>query len=243
MGRGGKKLKCDIKCGNKLSNKCDVSEAARIIVVVINTLFCAFAIMIIVLSAKIESLDPETKAGSLFEQLNVSTLRDVLIVSGFGTIITAALGVVGAHFRVRVCLLVYVVTLVVIICVQLVMGAFLVNIGDTENLGALRTKYNEDTTEGSTVRRAVMAEFQCCGFDGLYDQGLRPYCDEVLRFQDITPQTPTCGAAAVEYLADVYEPVGQAAIALGVLQLLALMGTCTIIFAAKEVREQFSVDY
>jgi len=203
------------------------SNLSRYVVMFVNIAFLVMGIIITITGAAgyAKAQDVEHQA-VIFRTLRVSLIAELILIAGIITIAVSLTGCYGAYARETGYLKCYAVSLFIIVCIQLGMGAYLL----TLNLDKLYSTWAQDDTQGEQRREDYENYMHCCGWDYVTDS---------------MPETPcagyrvTCKAATKAFLDKYMGPVAAAAVAIAVVELISLIATMVVIFSSGKKMEDF----
>jgi len=211
----------------KMARIDDLKKIARYLVIIINIMFLAFGIAILIagLVAFNKASDLENNA-EIYQSLNVKLIAAIIVCVGIATIVAASSGCLGAYFKNTACLKAYGIILFMIVCLQIAMGAYLISL----NINDLQTVWDTDTQAGEDRRIAYQGYLKCCGWQYVTDS---------------MPETPcngqyevSCSQATQNVMDQYMTPVALAVVIIGSLEVISLLGTCLII-ASTQSKEDY----
>jgi len=213
---------------------------ARGAVIGINVLFLILGLVTVVIGVvgfvKQNQLRQQSSVLSAF---NLDTITIIVLVSGLGTCITSLFGLVGAALRIPNLLKLYCAVLLCIIGVQIGMGAWL----DSLSISSLQNDWAEEDPAGQQRRVAFQNYFNCCGFNTWSDSMGQLYTPCPLASGAPANPPLTCAQAAQNFMNTYMFAIAAAAIAIACVELVALVGTCFLIFQGKSKEADQGFEY
>lgn len=205
-------------------------------------MFLVFGIIACSVSAD-EGLSPY-----FVKELDMGPLSGVVTFCGVAMIVAVVIGLVSLAFNIRKLLLVYLVTVLGLSLTQLSIGGYMAG----RECEELRTVWFSTTSYYNTLRQDFKIAQSCCGFETFDDDyaldqdnkranslappDATPGCFVNL---DVPGQAPlTCRAACDAVRMEHMQPIADACIGLGVVELIAV-----VIVAAICMVEKDSVDW
>eukprot|EP00457_Paulinella_chromatophora_P008688 gb/GEZN01008729.1/.p1 GENE.gb/GEZN01008729.1/~~gb/GEZN01008729.1/.p1 ORF type:complete len:229 (+),score=28.72 gb/GEZN01008729.1/:80-766(+) len=215
--------------------KCSVEKIAKSGIFITNILFLALGIVIIISAAvALSEAKQFEKSAILFELANTSVACGVLLGTGIACVTVALMGMLGAYKRYPTLLKLYIVLMFLILMLQMAMGIY---IKRTDVVGIIGPEFLTDTPTAQEQRIAFQKYLECCGWDHPVHDNIAlndPYCPYYE-----PPSMATCADATEGWMNQYAEPVAALAIALAVLELMALMPTCYIVMTAKSDSDDY----
>jgi len=207
--------------------KFSCAKISRYIVVLVNVAFIVMGCIIMITGAaayaKAQSVE---NSAVIFRTLNVSLIGELITCAGLITIVISLTGCYGAIARDPNYLKFYAISLFIIVCIQLGMGAYLMSL----NIDSLYNTWATDTDQGEQNREDYENYMHCCGWDYVTDS---------------MPETPcagyrvTCKQATKDFISKYMGPVAAAAVAIAVIELVSLIATLVVIFSSGKKVEDF----
>merc|ERR1740133_332978 len=199
----------------------ECAESATWIVIGINCVFVILGIIIIASASSTLSQAETLSSMALINELDVSTIAQVITFSGIGTLI--------AFFKWRKVLLIYLILLFILCITQLSMSSILEN----KDAQDLYVSWSQPTKRRVIDREAVMTYFECCGFERVTDSyQLNPCHIDLEKY----PKTQSCRDKINEYIQEDLKPLSTASTGVGIVEILAIIATLAIIFTSKEYK-------
>ena len=228
-----------------MAKRWSVEGIARWVVLLLNGLFFALGLTVLVLSVSGFSYFFHSQQSALLESYNLPAFNIVLLVSGSVTIGLSVLGV-WAALRYKVTLLkLYLLSLLAVVSVQVAMGIYLL----TLDSDTVRTTWNTESASAQSTRVNIQTSLGCCGYDAWTDSIGYPLLTPC-PYAPTAPVTAaaftaptTCQKAVREYVNKWLLPVAVAAIVLAVVELAAIATTAVIIFRAKDKQQKTGFEY
>ena len=230
-----------------MAKRWSVEGIARWVVLLLNGLFFALGLTVLVLSVCGFSyfFHVTSQQSALLESFNLPAFNIVLLVSGSVTVGLSLLGV-WAAWRYKLTLLkLYLLSLLAVVSVQVAMGIYLL----TLDMGTVRTTWNYESASAQGTRISIQESLGCCGYDSWTDSiGYPlltpcPYAPTApIAASSFVPPT-TCQKAVQDYVNKWLLPVAIAAIVLAVVELAAIATTAVIIFRAKDRQQKTGFEY
>mmetsp|Transcript_13824 Transcript_13824/g.19696 ORF Transcript_13824/g.19696 Transcript_13824/m.19696 type:complete len:225 (-) Transcript_13824:142-816(-) len=216
-------------------NSDKLAKYARWLVIGSNVIFLILGIAIIAQSTETLSKSAEDNNIELLEELNINYLTQILVFAGIGTLFAALAGIVGAYFKNRKILILYLVAVFVLSIMQLTLGTILQNT-DPEDI---RSSWNQFTKKAVDGRQKLMDRFTCCGFDRVTDSYQLNACKIDL---ELYPQTLACKTAIQTYIDDSLSSLVTVSLFCGSYEIIAIIATLAIIFTSKEIKSDWMMD-
>eukprot|EP00808_Paulinella_micropora_P019947 g80536.t1 len=165
---------------------------------------------------------------------NTSVAAGILLGTGIACVTVALLGMLGAYKRYPTLLKAYIVLMFLILMLQMAMGIYMKS---TDVEGTIQKEFLKDTPEGQQNRIAYQNYLECCGWNHPLIDTLAlddPYCP----WYEIG-STRTCADATADWLQKYAGPVAGLAVALAVLELIALSASCFVVMNAKSDQDDY----
>lgn len=215
----------------------DIEKVSKKAMIIINIIFFILTTIVLIMGAVAVGVanfgGGSSGTPGLLESLDIGRLASILLMCGVLGVITAILGIATAikPQQFRVCLILYVVLLLIICCVQLAMGAYLLDL----EAETLRSSWNDDTATGRARREAYMDAMGCCGFDNIFEYQLQPACTA----EQLEKLPRSCKAATDEFIDKQVGPAAVGAVVIGIFEIIAMICACFLVFYDKEINEDF----
>jgi len=207
--------------------KFSCSNASRYIVVLVNVAFIVMGIIIMITGFVAYGLAQNVESSAIiFRSLQVSLIAELITITGLMTIAISLTGCYGAYMKDSNYLKFYAVSLFIVCCIQLGMGAYLMSL----NVDSLYNTWAQDDTQGEEQREDYENYMHCCGWDWVTDSMPETPCDGY---------RVTCKQATQNWLNSHMASVAAAAVGIAVVELVSLIATCIIIATSGKKSEDF----
>lgn len=219
----------------------DCSSFSRVLVIVINVIFLLLGIaMLIVGIIGYNQVVNQTNKANVLQDFDLPKIMIVILCSGIGTILTSIFGFLGAWQRWENVLKLYASIVFVVVCIQIGMGAYLLNL----NIDSLRSTWAQETAAGINLRVQYQNFITCCGWDYWWDSmgQLKTPCP----FQPTvtSPAFPeTCRQGTLDFIHKYMGAIAAAAITIACIELVSLFATCFVIFDGKRRGVETGFEY
>lgn len=121
----------------------------------------------------------------------------------------------------------FVLFIFISLIVQITLGAYIKSYGVN---GSVQIRWQEDSNYAESLRSRVILAEQCCGWDDIFQYQLMPACNR----QQLLQRPKTCSAALDEIIDDYLRPVGDSAVAIGVLLIIPWISVVALYACFKE---------
>lgn len=210
--------------------------AAKTIVVIVNVIFIIIGIIIMSLGAwGIEKSDELQNKSAVLKDIPIRSIMVMVTVVGVFIIVTCLMGIIGALKRIRKMLTCYALFLFVLSIMELALGIGILafNLADQADKFVEDEWFRETPNQGERIQ-AVQTFLDCCGWANADDSGYIPGAQ-----CPFTPPPRPCRDAIVEYINGFFKPIGGVCLTLALLQLIAVMASCAILWKSKDVDKEF----
>jgi len=126
-------------------------------------------------------------------------------------------------------MLVFAFVLFIFICliVQITLGGYIKSYGVN---GSVKIRWQEDSNYAETLRAKVISTEQCCGWDDIFQYQLVPACNR----RQLLQRPKTCSTALAGIITEYLAPVGDSAMAVGVLLIIPWICVVSLYACFKE---------
>jgi len=219
----------------------DCGQFSRQVVIGINALFLLLGIaMVIVGIVGYNQLQSSTNQAYVLQDFDLPNIMIVILCSGLGTVLTSLFGCLGAWKRWENVLKLYASIVTVVVCIQIAMGAYLLNL----NIDSLQSTWATETVQGTQNRVSFQNYLGCCGWSNWYDSigQLTTPCPYLPTITN--PALPTtCRQATLNFVHKYMGAIAAAAITIAVIELVSLFATCFVIFDGKRRGVETGFEY
>jgi hypothetical protein len=224
-----------------MAKRFTVEGIARYGVVGVNFIFLILGIVTLILGAvgfvkQQQMLNNNNELSSF----NLNTIMIIILISGIGTMCCAIMGIIGAFLRISNILKLYCLILLCVICLQIGMGAWVLNL----SISSLQGTWYDPTPSGISNRIAFQNYMNCCGW--------QTWSDSIAQLYTPCPYTPangfvgtptTCQDSANNFMKTYMDAVAIGAIIIAVFEALALITTFILIFKGKAKDGETGFEY
>lgn len=209
----------------KLKDWC-AEKLSRNWLIIVNVLFIVCGVGIFMGGFLALNLDITSDPSyDILRAFDIELLAWAILFTGATLILTSFFGLYGAYFYLIRPLKTYTLVLFLICAMEMGLGIYL----STLDVDALSDFWFEDTDAAYGRREAYQDYFQCCGWNTVTDTypfpggGLGPACPD-------PAISISCVQATQDFLAQYINPITIVIIIVPSIQVISLMGACTILF-------------
>jgi len=197
-------------------------------------------VMMIVGIVGYNAVNSSSQQAQILADFDLPNIMLVLVCSGIGTVCTSLFGFLGAYKRWENVLKLYASIVFVVICLQIGMGGYLLNL----NVDSLQNTWAEEDQTGLQRRIDYQNYLSCCGWNYWYDSlgQLNTPCPFMPTITN--PGTPTtCRQGTLDFINKYLGAIAAAAVTIAVIELVSLIATCVVIFDGKRRGVETGFEY
>jgi len=202
------------------------------VAVITNFIFLGLGIVVLIIgvigNSKANDLHNN---GGLLDSFQIDVLSTAIFSCGIATICISIIGFLGAKFKIPNFLKFYAFVMVLIVGLQIAMGAYMyqINAGDVQSTWAASGPV-------AYQNRVVFQNWKgCCGWNKWFDAigSLNTECyNKPINPSASPPQT--CQSAVKDFIDAWVRPVAAGAISIAVIEIALMMFSCFMLFKGKD---------